>query len=28
LAEYDAAYWQNQRAKIEQAAKAADPAGA
>lgn len=24
--EYDAAYWENRRAKIEQAAKAADPA--
>jgi hypothetical protein len=26
LQEYDAAYWQNRRAKIEQAAQAADPA--
>jgi hypothetical protein len=28
LAEYDAAYWENHRAKIEQAARAADPANA
>ena len=28
LAEYDAAYWENHRAKVEQAARAADPANA
>jgi hypothetical protein len=28
LPEYDAAYWENHRAKIEQAARAADPANA
>jgi hypothetical protein len=28
LPQFDAAYWQNRYAKIEQAAKTADPAGA